>query len=215
MSNDSILSQSDINNQSSHLNKRYEPVILQPHEIIPLNAPLAIRHDEEIVEPKQSIRPDPAGVYIIRRLDLELWKIGCANFLERRIKQVQQSIKAFTVLEHKIIYPRSFALETALHHHFSTKHVGGEWFHLTADDLKFIQNVDPDAFLKQSVQPRIPKPRKPRRRNEAIDARNAELHALRAAGMTLQEIGDQYGLSRERVRQILAQRATPTNGGAS
>jgi DNA-binding NarL/FixJ family response regulator len=41
------------------------------------------------------------------------------------------------------------------------------------------------------------------KRREALAAKRAELAALYAAGMTLQAIGDRYGLTRERVRQII------------
>jgi len=39
-----------------------------------------------------------------------------------------------------------------------------------------------------------------------IKHRNDEIVQLRADGLTLQAIGDKYGLSRERIRQILSER---------
>ena len=41
-------------------------------------------------------------------------------------------------------------------------------------------------------------------RREARAARNAEMVAMRDEGATLEEIGDQFGITRERARQILA-----------
>ena len=39
-------------------------------------------------------------------------------------------------------------------------------------------------------------------KNKLLAARNREIHEKRANGQTLQSIGDEYGISRERVRQI-------------
>lgn len=45
---------------------------------------------------------------------------------------------------------------------------------------------------------------------QTVDGRTLDIHALRAAGWTLQAIGDRFGLTRERVRQILAESNGPT-----
>ncbi len=45
--------------------------------------------------------------------------------------------------------------------------------------------------------------RRGRRRDRQLAARNADIRVLRMQGCYLRSIGDQYGLGRERVRQIL------------
>lgn len=42
-----------------------------------------------------------------------------------------------------------------------------------------------------------------RDKEAAKEARRQEMRQMRLAGMTLQTIGDQYGMTRERVRQLL------------
>lgn len=142
--------------------------------------------------PRKRVPGPESGVYVLRRLDKEWFKIGCSSELPKRIEQMRKQIKAFTTVECTVLCRQFHQLETKLHHHFFAQHIGHEWFHLTTDDLKFIRELDPVAFLEEPVPPDPP------------NVRNYEIHALRAAGLTLQEIGDQYGLTRERVRQILA-----------
>ena len=40
------------------------------------------------------------------------------------------------------------------------------------------------------------------KRREYLEARNKEIRELRRAGLTLREIGEKFGVTRERIRQI-------------
>ena len=41
---------------------------------------------------------------------------------------------------------------------------------------------------------------------QAVEERNAKMERMREVGLTLDEIGRTFGISRERVRQVLAER---------
>jgi hypothetical protein len=42
------------------------------------------------------------------------------------------------------------------------------------------------------------------------EVRNARIRSMRAAGMSLQRIGDEFGLSRQRIHQVVSQRSPAT-----
>lgn len=169
-----------------------------PMNSLPSNMPLYQHRAEK--------RPPPgaphAGVYILRRLDKELFKVGCSINLKARIRVIQLSIKAFTTLEHQILFRRPRLLEAAIHRWFAEKCVEGEWYQLNAADLEFLKSIDPEKFIEYVYTPPL-KGRAPTSEGLARAARNIEVQALRDSGLTLQQIADQYGLTRERVRQIL------------
>lgn len=96
-----------------------------------------------------------AGVYVIQRLDRHLYKIGCSITLATRIASVRNSVKAETIVEHIIHFPRYKGLERALHRRFYSRRVTGEWFSLTAFDLEYIKSLDPEVFLRTPA-PDIP-----------------------------------------------------------
>jgi hypothetical protein len=98
--------------------------------------------------PRQKVPGPESGVYVLRRLDKELFKIGCASVLPTRIAQMRKQIKAFTTVECTILHYHFFALETALHRHFVEQHVGHEWFRLTPADLEWLAALDPVTFME-------------------------------------------------------------------
>jgi hypothetical protein len=67
------------------------------------------------------------------------FKIGKSKNLSQRLNQF--SIKM--PFEHECIFSAKFRsyhlVEKILHSHFSSKHINGEWFSLTEEDIKFIK----------------------------------------------------------------------------
>lgn len=62
----------------------------------------------------------------------------------------------------------------------------------------------PSLRIGAPLQPRSRRRRRPRPTSDAHRYRYDDIRALRRRGLTLEEIGEQHGISRERVRQILS-----------
>ncbi|MBP5456999.1 MAG: GIY-YIG nuclease family protein [Paludibacteraceae bacterium] len=75
-------------------------------------------------------------VYLICDADKGLYKIGVTRkTAENRISSLQtgNASELFTIRRYPTNHP--FRMETMLHNRFSAKHVMGEWFALTDDDV--------------------------------------------------------------------------------
>lgn len=125
-------------------------------------------------------------VYFIRAADgTGPVKIGCTADLTGRLYVLtlqQKKRLAFLAFA-----KGGFERESALHRHFAEHRVEGEWFAPSEPVLEFI-----DKVVRSNRLPAIPQ-----------DNDRAEMAALYRGGQTLQSIGDKFGLTRERVRQIL------------
>jgi transposase-like protein len=134
-------------------------------------------------------------VYFVRRTDgTGPIKIGCSAHLEARIKQLSCDMKAkFTVVA---TAPGSFIEEGRVHRRFAHLRETGEWFTPTAELLDAI-----DAVVATGALPPIPE-----HDREAIFARRY------LAGETLQQIANDFDITRERVRQILRRAGVPSLG---
>lgn len=137
----------------------------------------------------------PRQVYFAQRQDAEgLVKIGVSAFLDWRLRDLgwQQKV-ALGLLASA---PGDFPDEGRVHRHFAADRVKGEWFNPSAELL---------AFAAQAAETgEIP----PTRENP----RDTDFARRYLGGETLKAIGDDHGLSRERVRQILRAAGVPSLG---
>lgn len=135
-------------------------------------------------------------------------KIGCSAYPRDRAKQIGFDMKRRMAL--LVEAPGTFEDERRLHQQFDSIRemptnlpdrpypIGGikEWFSATDELLALVEQVKATGI--------IPPPKGPPR--EVVMARRYR------AGKTLQQIGDEFGLSRERVRQLLRQHGVPSLG---
>lgn len=129
-------------------------------------------------------------VYFIRRADGQgPVKIGCSDVPDERL-YVFAAWHPYK-LEVVAATPGGFDQENALHRYFDAARVHGEWFDLTPELEWIIAQVQETGVL-----PKI-----------ALDTRTGEIAGLYLAGQTLQQIGDRFGITRERARQILRDKA--------
>lgn len=148
-------------------------------------------------------------VYFVRAADgTGPIKIGCSVYPQARAKQIGCDMRRPMAL--LVGAPGTFQDERLLHQQFSDSRemptnlpdrpypIGGinEWFSATEELLALVEQVKATGV--------IPLPKGPFR--EDVMARRYR------AGKTLQQIGDEFGLSRERVRQILRQHGVPSLG---
>lgn len=64
------------------------------------------------------------------------YKIGKANLVEQRTRQVAVNLPEDLDLIHAISTDDAYGIEGYWHRRFAEKRRGGEWFHLTADDVR-------------------------------------------------------------------------------
>lgn len=134
-------------------------------------------------------------VYFIRRADGEgPIKIGCSDVPDERL-YVFATWHPYK-LEILAAAPGGFDQENALHRYFDGSRVHGEWFEPTPELEWIIAQVKETGAL-----PTI-----------ALDTRSGEMAGLYLAGQTLKQIGDRYGITRERVRQVLRKAGIPSLG---
>lgn len=144
-------------------------------------------------------RPNYARrIYFLQREDgARLIKIGCSAYPEGRRKQIQIDMKvAVRLLAETIKTDSGFEHERSLHRRFHASRVWGEWFRPTAELLTVIAQVAATQALPQGAE----------------DDRRCDMARRYLAGETLRAIGDDFGISRERVRQILRADGVPSLG---
>lgn len=135
----------------------------------------------------------PRLVYFARRADGAI-KIGCSAWPKSRMRQL--GLKKNGVVELLATAPGGFTAERNLHLKFAGKHIGREWFLASADLLAVIEETRKTGAIPLAFE----------ECREKIFARRY------LAGETLKEIGDDYGISRERVRQVIRRNGVPSLG---
>jgi hypothetical protein len=126
-------------------------------------------------------------------------KIGCSSYPNGRCKQLGSDLAAS--IEIMATAPGDYLLERNLHLKFAGNRVNGparhdrtapvpgssEWFAPTPELLALIATARRAGKIELPIE----------------ECRERAIAARYRAGETLQQIGDDYGITRERVRQIL------------
>lgn len=135
------------------------------------------------------------NVYFMRRADnVGPVKIGCSAQPLDRLDQMQAwSPEPLTIVTSA---PASFRTEQRLHRQFDHLRLHGEWFEAAQPLLALISRV--------AATGKIP----PAPSND----RSQRMARMYQDGQTLQQIGDQFNITRERVRQILRKQDVPSEG---
>jgi uncharacterized protein (DUF433 family) len=137
-------------------------------------------------------RPSEAGlVYFMRRADgVGPIKIGCSKHTARRVQSCQ--VWSPEPLEIVASVAGTFADEWRLHSEFKDYRLHGEWFEAAPPLLALVARVVATGTL--------PPPR--------ADDRNVRIMALYEGGETYEKIASEFGITRQRVEQIVRK-----NGG--
>jgi uncharacterized protein (DUF433 family)/transposase-like protein len=121
-------------------------------------------------------------------------KIGCSESPEGRRRQLSSDLKIPLVILADA--PGAFEEEGSLHRQFADARVKQEWFAPTEELLALVDIVATSGELPPSPE----------------GDRVQDMARLYVAGQTLQQIGDRFGMTRERVRQILRKNGCPSLG---
>ena len=134
-------------------------------------------------------------IYFMRRADgVGPIKIGCTKQPLARLNQVQEwSPEPLTIIASA---SGKFKTEARLHRQFDAFRLHGEWFEAAHPVLAMVAKVHSTGVI-----PPAPK-----------DDKWQQIASLYREGQTLQSIGDKFGITRERVRQILRKAGVPTEG---
>lgn len=82
----------------------------------------------------------PGNVYVIS-VNNEYYKIGYANNVKKRIQHLQLACPYPIQIVHIIMTDHTIRLETALHKRYRHRHVQGEWFRLSPDEVQSICSI--------------------------------------------------------------------------
>ncbi len=134
-------------------------------------------------------------VYFMRAIDGSgPIKIGCTQDLMMRLYDV--SLKRGAQIGFLAFAEGSHDLENRIQRGFNHLRVEGEWFDPAPELMDFIE---------QTVRSqKLPEPH--------YDERTKKMAQMYFGGATLQQIGDEFDMSRERVRQILRRDDVPSLG---
>lgn len=142
------------------------------------------------------MRSYPNSVYFARSETTGLIKIGCSAYPKGRLKQLSWDLKEQIRL---IVSAKgSFHDERRIHRELSEKRVHGEWFEDCPEVMAYIGHV--------TVHGTLPPP--------TGQDRDSQVASQFLAGDTLKAIGDRFGITRERVRQIARERGLPARRAA-
>jgi hypothetical protein len=89
----------------------------------------------------------PACVYVVHNAAMEAYKIGwTAQKIESRVSQIRYDVGGWQGVELEFTLPCSSVsearqLEVQLHTRFKDKHLYGEWFKLTDEDVNYLQDL--------------------------------------------------------------------------
>jgi DNA-binding CsgD family transcriptional regulator len=135
------------------------------------------------------------SVYFVRRADgTGPIKIGCTKSMDQRLTSLEREVGAsLTILGEA---PGTFRDERRMHRQFAEHCTVGEWFHPSGAVMGAVLYVQQHSKLPPTSE----------------TDREVRMAARYLGGETLQAIADDYGLTRERVRQILRKAHVPSLG---
>lgn len=145
--------------------------------------------------PGNGKQSDKGCIYFMRREDgVGPVKIGCSRVPKNRLREYQK----WSPEKLKIIAtaPGTFADEQRLHRQFADARLHHEWFEASPPVLSVVAKVAATGELPPASE----------------DDRDRRIEALYRSGRTLQEIGEEYGVTRERIRQLLRKMGVPSYG---
>lgn len=88
-------------------------------------------------------------VYVIENSDNGAIKIGVANDPEKRLAQLQTgSVSELCLVYQSYICSNAFNIESQVHQHFKDKHIRGEWYAVSKDDV--IAYLEQQNFVLKS-----------------------------------------------------------------
>lgn len=134
-------------------------------------------------------------IYFMRRADgVGPIKIGCSRTPERRLRAMQ--IWSPEPLEILASVPGDFSDEQRLHRDLADYRLHHEWFEASRKVLAVVATAAATGALPAA----------------GANDKWVRIEALYRSGKTLAEIGQEYGITRERVRQILRKAGVPSFG---
>ena len=104
--------------------------------VVALCAPLATETAEEMAESEDEFETGYVYLALMKIGREKRYKIGKANLVERRTRQVAVNLPEDLELVHAISTDDAYGIEAYWHKRFAEKRRGGEWFELGADDVR-------------------------------------------------------------------------------
>ena len=88
-------------------------------------------------------------VYVIENMDNGAIKVGVAQDPEKRLAQLQTgSVGELCLVYQSYVCSNAFNIESLVHQHFEDKHIRGEWYSVSKDDV--IQYLEQQHFVLKS-----------------------------------------------------------------
>jgi len=75
-------------------------------------------------------------IYLIKDIQSDVYKIGYSKNVNKRIKQLKTANSGTLRLIESFKTQHNRKVETALHNRYKNKHVNGEWFELSNEEIK-------------------------------------------------------------------------------
>ena len=88
-------------------------------------------------------------VYVIENMDNGAIKVGVAQDPEKRLAQLQTgNVSELCLVYQSYVCSNAFNIESLVHQHFEDKHIRGEWYSASKDDV--IQYLEQQHFVLKS-----------------------------------------------------------------
>lgn len=109
------------------------------NEVLPTN----LNTDEEVQETRKSVKIEDVYVYLMKNNQNGYYKIGISNNCKYREKTLQSQEPDVCLVCSKKFTNRTAArqMETMLHRYYQNSHLRGEWYRLTREESKMVQNL--------------------------------------------------------------------------